>query len=219
MSFLDELAFGPGRSAQAWIRALLLLLALLAVAAALLYVTVSGDYAYLKASVYTGAPTGEYHAVGERLAARALKKKGRLDIVATAGSIENIQRLASEDSRCVPAFAFVQDGVPLAADAGLQTLGRLPRPESLLLFARRGRVIATFGDLKGATVGIGPEGSGTAYLMQHLLENSDLKDLGLRASNLDLDRAGQDGPQRHARSRGVCDERERRVDPHAGEDL
>jgi TRAP transporter TAXI family solute receptor len=186
MSFLDELAFGPGRDWRAWLRGLVLAAALLALAAAALYFTVSSDYSYLKASVYTGAPTGQYHAVGERLAARALKKHGHLDVVATAGSVENIALLAGQKGRCAPAFAFVQDGVPLPADAGLQTLGRLPQPESLLLFARRGRAIATFSDLKGASVGIGPEGSGTAYLMQHLLENSDLGDLDLKASHHDL---------------------------------
>ena len=183
MSFLDELAFGPGRDWRAWARWILTLAALIAVAAGLLYLIVAGDYGYLKASVYTGAPGGEYRSVGERLAARALKKNGRLDVVATAGSVENIRRLAGENGRCVPGFAFVQDGVPLPADAGLQTLGRLPRPESLLLFARRGRQIASFGDLRGASVGVGPEGSGTAFLMQHLLENSDLRDLGLKPVN------------------------------------
>jgi len=186
MSFLDELAFGPGRDWRAWLRGLLLGAALLALAAVALYFTVSSDYAFLKASFYTGGPTGQYHAIGERLAARALKRRGHLDVVATAGSVENIARLAGENGQCVPAFAFVQDGVPLPTDAGLQTLGRLPQPESLLLLARRGRAIATFSDLKGATVGIGPKGSGTAFLMQHLLENTDLGDLDLKLSNHDL---------------------------------
>ncbi len=162
-------------------------LAALAVAAALLYFTVSGDYAFLRASVYTGSPTGQYHAIGDRLAARALKKNGHLQVVATAGSVENIARLAGENGRCVPAFAFVQDGLPVPADAGLQTLGRLPQPESLLLFARRGRAINTFNDLKGASVGIGPDGSGTDYLMRQLLENSDLKGLDLKPSSHGLE--------------------------------
>ena len=187
MSFLDQLAFGPGRDRRAWARGLMMALAALAVAAVVLYFTVSGDYAFLRASILTGSPTGGYHAIGDRLAARALKKNGHLQVVATAGSVENIARLAGENGRCVPAFAFVQDGVPVPADAGLQTLGRLPQPESLLLFARRGRAINTFNDLKGASVGIGPDGSGTAYLMQQLLENSDLKGLDLRPSNHGLD--------------------------------
>jgi TRAP-type uncharacterized transport system substrate-binding protein len=187
MSFLDELAFGPGRDWRAWVRALLLLVLIIALVAAILYLTVAGDFAFLRASVYTGAPTGEYHAVGERLAERALRKNGHLRVVVTAGSVENIQRLVGESGHCEPGFAFVQDGVPLTDDAGLQTLGRLPQPESLLLFARRGRAIASFEDLKGASVGIGPEGSGTGFLMQHLLDNSDLKDLGLKPSNYGLE--------------------------------
>ncbi len=77
--------------------------------------------------------------------------------------------------------------MPTPADAGLTTLGRLPQPESLFLLAKRGRAISTFNDLKGASVGIGPEGSGTAYLMQQLLENSDLSGLGLKPSNHDLE--------------------------------
>ena len=187
MSFLDQLAFGPGRDKRAWARGLIMAIAVLAIAAAVLYFTVSGDYAFLRASIYTGAPTGQYHATGERLAARALKRNGRLRVVATAGSVENTARLTGENGRCIPAFAFVQDGMPVPADAGLQTLGRLPQPESLLLFARRGRAIDTFNDLKGASVGIGPDGSGTAYLMRQLMENSDLKGLDLKPSNHGLE--------------------------------
>jgi TRAP-type uncharacterized transport system substrate-binding protein len=187
MSFLDQLAFGPGRDRKAWVRGLSMTVAVLAIAGGLLYLAVSGDYAFLKASVLTGAPAGHYHAVGERLAARALKKKGRLNIVATAGSVENVARLRGESGRCNPAFAFVQDGLPLPAGAGLETLGRLPQPESLLMLARRGRPVDTFNDLKGASVGVGPDGSGTDYLMRQLLENSDLKELGLKLSNHSLE--------------------------------
>ena len=197
MSFLDQLAFGPGRDRRAWARGFLMGLAVLAVAATILFFTVSGDYAFLRASIFTGAPNGQYHAIGERLSARALKKNGRLNVVTTAGSVENIARLAGEKGRCAPAFAFVQDGVPVPAEAGLTTLGRLPQPESLLLFAPRARAIHTFDDLKGASVGIGPEGSGTAFLMLQLLDNPDLKALGLRPSHHGLEtqaelvRAGQ----------------------------
>ncbi len=183
MSFLDQLAFGPGGDRKAWARGLLIAVAVLALAGGLLYYTVSGDYAFLRASIFTGGPTGAYHALGEQLAARALKKNGHLKVVVTAGSIENIARLVGENGRCVPAFAFVQDGLPTPADSGLETLGRLPQPESLFLMARQGRPISTFNDLKGDSVGIGPEGSGTAYLMQQLLQNSDLGGLGLSPSN------------------------------------
>jgi TRAP-type uncharacterized transport system substrate-binding protein len=187
MSFLDQLAFGPGGDRKAWARGLLMAVAVLAIATGLLYLTVSGDYAFLKASVLTGTPAGQYHAVGERLAALARKKNGRLNVVATAGSVENVARLLGENGRCAPAFAFVQDGLPLPAGKGLETLGRLPQPESLLLFARRGRPIDTFNDFEGASVGVGPVGSGTDYLMRQLLGNSDLKELGLKPSNHGLE--------------------------------
>ncbi|MBV9910079.1 MAG: hypothetical protein JOY52_21195 [Hyphomicrobiales bacterium] len=187
MSFLDDLSFGPHGNRRTWIRVLLIALAVLAVVVGLFYYLVSGDYAFLRAEVLTGAPTGAYHTLGDRLAARAHKKNGHLKIVATAGSVENIARLVGENGKCVPAFAFVQDGTPAPADAGLQTLGRLPQPESLFLLARRGRALNTFSDLKGASVGIGPEGSGTAYLMQQLMENSDLRGLDLKPSNHELE--------------------------------
>lgn len=187
MSFLDQLAFGPGRDKKAWARILLIAIGLLVLAGGLLFILASGDYAFLRASVLTGAPTGGYNTVGQRLAALARTKNGHLKVVATVGSIENVARLAGEKGRCVPAFAFVQDGIPVPADAGLETLGRLPNPESLFLFAKRGRAIDTFNTLKGATIGIGPEGSGTAYLMQRLMENSDLGGLGLKPSNHELE--------------------------------
>src|ERR1700758_1243760 len=155
MSFLDELAFGPHGNRRTWTRVLLIALAVLALVAGLFYYLVSGDYAFLRADVLTGAPTGAYHALGDRLAARAHKKNGHLKVVSTVGSVENIARLVGENGKCVPAFAFVQDGVPAPANAGLQTLGRLPQPESLFLFARRGRAINSFEDLKGASVGVG----------------------------------------------------------------
>ncbi len=191
MSFLDQLAFGPGRDRRAWVRVALVGLAVIALAGGLLYYAVSGDYAFLRASIFTGSPTGAYHALGDRLASRALKKNGHLKVVATAGSIENIARLTGENGRCEPAFAFVQDGLPTPADASLETLGRLPQPETLFLMARRGRAINTFDDLKGASVGIGPEGSGTAYLMQQLLQNSDLAGLDLKPSSHDLEAQAQ----------------------------
>jgi TRAP transporter TAXI family solute receptor len=191
MSFLDQLAFGPGGDRRAWVRVVLIALAVLALAAGLLYYTVSGDYAFLRATIFTGSPTGAYHALGDRLAARALKKNGHLKVAATAGSIENIARLVGENVRCVPAFAFVQDGLPTPAGVGLETLGRLPQPETLLLMARRGRAINTFNDLQGDSIGIGPEGSGTAYLVEQLLQNSDLAGLDLKPSNHDLDAQAQ----------------------------
>ena len=187
MSFLDDLAFGAHGNRRAWTRGVLIALALLAAVAALLYYTVSGDYAFLRASVLTGSPTGAYHALGDKLAARALKKNGHLKVVSTAGSVENIARLVGENGRCSPAFAFVARWRAGAGGRGPEHAWKTAAAGIVVPFARRGRAINTFEDLKGASVGIGPEGSGTAYLMQQLMENSDLSGLGLKPSNHDLE--------------------------------
>jgi hypothetical protein len=76
-------------------------------------------------------------------------------------------------------------------DAGLELLGRLPEPETLLLLGRRGQVFPTFADLHGVSIGIGPEGSGTAYLMHQLFENPDLRGLDVRMSNHDVQEQAQ----------------------------
>jgi hypothetical protein len=65
-------------------------------------------------------------------------------------------------------------------------LGRLPEPESLLLLGRQNRTFLRFADLRGASIGIGPEGSGTAYLMRQLFEDPDLRGLGVRLSYHEL---------------------------------
>jgi len=141
---------------------------------------IARDYAYLHATLLTGTPMGNYYALGERLAARARSGHGTLDVVATAGSVDNIQRIAENARRCTTMFGFVQAGTPVPSGAQLEVLGRLPEPESLLLFGKRGRAFPTFAELRGASIGIGPEGSGTAYLMRQLFEDADLKNLGVR---------------------------------------
>jgi hypothetical protein len=42
-------------------------------------------------------------------------------------------------------------------------------------------------DLRGASIGIGPEGSGTAYLLRQLFEDPDLRGLDVRLSYHELD--------------------------------
>src|SRR5262249_947572 len=87
---------------------------------------------------------------------------------------------------CAPAFALVQDGIPVPPDAGLEMLGRLPEPESLLLLGQRNHAFFKFSDLRGASIGIGPKGSGTAYLLGQLFADPDLRGLGVHLSNPEL---------------------------------
>ncbi len=173
-----------------WSKGLLRILLLLVVAAVIAAIVaafgIARDYGYLRATILTGSTGAYYHVLGTRLADRAKRNHGTLTVVPTAGSIENVDRLARGGPRCIEKFALIQDGTPVSRDAGLVLLGRLPEPESLLLLGRQDRAFATFVDLRGASIGIGPKESGTAYLMQQLFEDLDLRRLDVRLSNHDL---------------------------------
>src|SRR5215813_10018670 len=173
---------GTGRG-KGLVRASLLLVAAAAIAAAASAFGIARDYGYLHASILTGSPGGQYHALATRLADRAKREHGTLMVIPTAGSIENVSRLANGRRGCAEKFALVQDGTPVPVDARLELLGRLPEPESLVLLGRPGNAFHTFADLRGASIGIGPEGSGTAYLMRQLFEDPDLQELDVRLSH------------------------------------
>jgi len=149
------------------------------------------DFGSFHAALLTGSPGGAYYVLGSKLAERAKADQGWLKVVATAGSLENVSRLIADRDRCVEQFAFVQDGTPVPSDFGLELLGRLPEPESLLLLGRNNRPFATFADLRGASIGIGPEGSGTAYLVRLLLGDADLAGLNIRTSYHELEEQAQ----------------------------
>ena len=162
------------------VRVSLLLVAAAAVAAIASAFGIAHDYGYLHASILTGSPGGQYHALATRLADRAKREHGTLMVIRTAGSIENVGRLANARGGCTEKFALVQDGTPVPANARLELLGRLPEPESLLLLGKPDNAFHSFPDLRGALIGIGPEGSGTAHLMRQLLEDPDLQELHVR---------------------------------------
>jgi TRAP transporter TAXI family solute receptor len=168
------------------VRVLLLLLLSAAIAGVAAAFGIARDYGYLRASILTGSVDGPYYALGSRLAERAKREHGQLTVIPTEGSIENVRRLSAADGDCREMFALVQDGTPIASDARLELLGRLPEPESLMVLARQGNAFRTFADLQGASIGIGPEGSGTAHLMRQLFDDSDLRKLDLHFSYHEL---------------------------------
>src|SRR3974377_2205436 len=148
-------------------------------------------FGFFHEALLTGSPGGAYYVLGSKLAERAKGDQGRLNVVATAGSLENVSRLIADRDRCVEQFAFLQDGTPVPSDSGLELLGRLPQPESLLLLGRNNRPFATFADLRGASIGIGPEGSGTAYLVRLLLGAAVLGGLNIETSYHELEEQAQ----------------------------
>jgi TRAP-type uncharacterized transport system substrate-binding protein len=168
------------------VRILVFLVVAAVVAAAVAAFGIARDYGYLRASILTGSAGAYYYDLAKRLADRAKRKHGSLTVIPTAGSVENVDRLANGGSGCTEKFALIQDGTPVSPDAGLELLGQLPEPESLLLLGKRDHALSTFADLHGVSIGIGPEGSGTAHLMHQLFDDPDLRQLDVRLSNYDL---------------------------------
>ena len=77
------------------IRVLLLLIVAAVVAVIVAAFGIARDYGYLRASILTGSAGAYYHGLATHLADRAKRKHGRLAVIPTAGSIENVNRLAN----------------------------------------------------------------------------------------------------------------------------
>ncbi len=111
-----------------------------------------------------GAPGGAYHAYAERYR-RLLAEQGvEVELVDTAGSIDNLRLL--EDG-FIDA-ALVQGGLTgVSEEKSLRSLGGLFE-EPFWVFVRAGVAARDFGDLKGSRLSIGPDGSGTRALASAL---------------------------------------------------
>lgn len=112
----------------------------------------------------TGSPGGAYFAYGERYKNLLDVHDVEVELISTAGSIENLRMLQDGDVD----VALLQGGTAIPADADwLRTLGGLFY-EPFWVFARKDLELTRFSDLSGLRVAIGPEGSGTRALTAHL---------------------------------------------------
>ncbi len=116
--------------------------------------------------IATGTKDGAYYAYAQRYA-RLLADDGiTLEVVATAGSVENLELL----KRDAVSLALVQGGAATAEAAEpLQSLGSLFL-EPVWVFTRADRTIRRLADLDGRRVAVGAAGSGTRLLSTRLLE-------------------------------------------------
>jgi len=139
------------------------------------------DMSRMHVRVLSGAPEGNYHAAVGRLAEAATGRKGSIENVASAGSVENVTRLAEAARGCPVEFALAQDGT--AWPPGLQLIGRFAKPESVLFLGRKGDAVQTFADLRDLRIGIGPAGSGTDLVARQIFALPELARLGVTLSN------------------------------------
>jgi TRAP transporter TAXI family solute receptor len=130
--------------------------------------------------IATGAKNGAYYAFAQQYA-RLLKNDGIvLEVVSTAGSLENVELLKKGEV----SLALVQGGSATADDKErLQSLGSLFL-EPVWVFTRKQKSIKRLTDLKGKRMAVGAAGSGTYLLAVQLLAAT-----GLTESNTTLVRA------------------------------
>jgi len=120
---------GPDKMSAVWRRrGILRGISILAVSAVIAAVISSWgmirDFGSFHASLLTGSRGGAYYSLGSQLAERTKVDGSRLDIIATAGSLENVSRLIADRNRCVEQFAF--DRGQCAADGGNRPRSALP---------------------------------------------------------------------------------------------
>ncbi|MES0372457.1 MAG: TAXI family TRAP transporter solute-binding subunit [Mariprofundaceae bacterium] len=135
-------------------------------------------------SLSTGQSDGSYFAFGSQYK-NILKSDGvEINVMPSAGSIENLQRLkeGSVDA------AFIQGGIASDVDGnGLRFLGSLYF-EPLWLFHRSDFSLTRLSDLRGKRFAIGPEGSGTRAIAMQLLQDNSIDSSSARLLPL----SGQD---------------------------
>jgi len=115
--------------------------------------------------IATGGKEGAYYAFAQRYA-RLLARDGiTLEVVSTAGSVENLDLLKKGEV----SLALVQGGCATDADREqLQSLGSLFL-EPVWVFYRKPTIIKRLSVLKGKRAAVGAAGSGTHLLAKQLL--------------------------------------------------
>lgn len=119
-------------------------------------------------TISTGNETGAYHRFGEEYKSILADSGITVDLQTSAGSVENLERLASAKSGTD--LALVQGGVGDAESlTNVVSLGRMFM-EPVWVFYRAPEVIDRLTQLKGKRIAVGPEGSGTRQLAVALLQ-------------------------------------------------
>jgi TRAP-type uncharacterized transport system substrate-binding protein len=118
----------------------------------------------------TGPEGDAYYEIGKRYRAALAKADVEVQLVPTAGSVENLALL--HDPHSGASVALIQGGIPGSGDtAGLESLGTVFY-EPMWWFRRREVQGIGSESLRGRKVSIGPEGSGTRALALDLMKRT-----------------------------------------------
>ena len=118
----------------------------------------------------TGPEGDAYYEIGKRYREVLARSNVQLQLVPTAGSVENLAML--RDSQSGVSVGLIQGGIPGAGDiSGVESLGTLFY-EPLWWFHKRDIVGTGTEGLSGRKVSIGPPGSGTRALSLELMKRT-----------------------------------------------
>ncbi len=121
-----------------------------------------------KIAIATGAPSGAYYKFGNRYKDELARAGVKVEVKESKGSPDNLALL--HDPHSGVSAALIQGGIVDEDDAkDLETLGTVFY-EPLWLFGRRGVTGTGLGGLRGKTIAVGPDGSGTQKLVLELLQ-------------------------------------------------
>lgn len=126
--------------------------------------------------ITTGGESGAYYQFAQRYATILARSGVTLEVRASAGSLENLERLNKDEAQ----IGFVQGGVIEAKDdeavedSGLLSLGSMFY-EPVWVFYRGDKTLTRLTDLRGKRIAIGQEGSGVRQLAQQLLAANELE--------------------------------------------
>jgi len=116
-----------------------------------------------------GQKSGAYYAYAERYKVYLQQRGITVEILESAGSMQNIERLTANTAD----IAFVQSGMVQSEQAQLLSLGSMYF-EPLWVFVRHDLNIRFLRDLQGQRIAIGMVGSGTRALAMQLLKDNGI---------------------------------------------
>ena len=168
--------------------ALLSLVLVVGLVAGLASLDFSPNLSHLDVTILSGSEQGQYYALTERLARLAKEQDGRVNNVATAGTLENVERLVTHAKAPTVQYGLAQDGQEWneVQRKTLRLVAHLPRSEAVLFLGKEGDAVQHVSDLAGKTIAIGPAGSGTARLAKQLLTWRGFEALELNLIHLPL---------------------------------
>ena len=130
--------------------------------------------------IAAGERQGAYYAFAKQYAEYLAREEIELEIVETAGAVDNVERLRNGECD----LGFVQGGVGSRfPDAPIESLASLYF-EPLEVFYRASLEVEYLTDLKGLRVAVGEEGSGTRLLAVELLAQNGVTEDSARLFSL-----------------------------------